>query len=692
MNASVRSFSSRAALSAALLAAALSARAASADPYLAYAYPAGGRAGTSFRIVAAGQSLKGASDVLVTGGGVRAGVLDYVGAGGPLSGVQEEYLKYRLDALSKEKSGAKAAADAAAKEPPAAVDLPDLPDLRGLESKTSAELKLLYSRYIDRNTRPKAPMNETVEIAVVLDPGAQPGTRELRVLAAGGLSNPIVFRVGSLPEYVEPDRFDPPGAAAPAPLEVPVTVNGRVMPGEVDSYGIRLRAGQEIACAASARSLLPYLADAVPGWFQAVMSIGDAEGRELAYCDDVGNDPDPAIRFKAPSDGTYTISIRDSIYRGRFDFVYRLEIAEPGSGAPRSAATRPAATRPAAQAGIISRPGEVDSYALKGKAGDVVAIETRAARDGSPLDTILRLVGPEGRVAAMNDDFEDKEAGLVTRQSDSWLLATLPAAGTYSVQVSDATGRGGPEYAYSLRMGPPAPDFSAISDRSTINIPQYGSGLFAVQVIRKDGWDGDVEVALKDPPPGLSLEGGIIPKGRDLERMTLSFSGGAPAIPIGIELEARAVVGGKAVAHAVSAADRVMQAFANYHYVPSDRLRVAFSRSRGKATQVSVPPGTVAVAPGGRAEIEASISPKPAYPLILELVEAPEGLSLAATRTTERGIVLEIQADAGAAPFAGNLIIRATGVTQAKDKTGASIEKKEELGYLPAIRVAVAAR
>lgn len=673
-------FAARAALSSALMASAIAATAASADPYLAYAYPAGGRAGTSFSIIVAGQSLKGASDVLVTGTGVRAGVLEYVGPGGPLSGVQEEYLKYRLESLAKEKAGDKAAAAAAQKAPPAEVDLPDLPDLRGLESKAPAELKLLYSRYIDRSTRPKAPMNETVEIRIRVDADAEAGTRELRVLAAGGLSNPIAFRVGSLPEYVEPDRFDPPRASA-APLEVPLVINGRAMPGEADTYRVRLRAGQEVLCAASARSLVPYLADAVPGWFQAVMSIADSGGRELAYCDDVGNDPDPSILFKAPLDGIYALTIRDSLYRGRFDFVYRVEVAEPPRGG--------AAARAAPRTGTISRPGEADSYVLKGKSGDAIVAETRAARDGSPLDTILRLVGPAGQVVAMNDDFEDKEAGLVTRQSDSRLMATLPATGSYAIQVSDATGRGGPDFAYSLRMGPPQPGFAAMTDRSTVNVPQYGSGLFSVQLVKKDGWDGEVELALKDPPPGLTLEGGLVPKGKDSARMTLSFSGGAPAIPLEIELEARAVVGGKAASVPVRAADREMQAFAYYHYVPADRLRVAFSKARGKAASIVFPSEALELRAGSRVEVEAAVSPKPGFPIALELVDPPEGIRLAGTKPTAKGLALEIAADASAPEISDNLVIRAIGVTQVVDKAGASVEKRIELGYLPALRVLV---
>ena len=101
----------RAAFAAALFAAlAGAAGAQQKDAYLAYVYPAGGQAGTTFRVTVAGQFLKGADMAIVSGNGMRASVADYVGASGPLSYVQEEALKQRIDALIKAKSAPQASA------------------------------------------------------------------------------------------------------------------------------------------------------------------------------------------------------------------------------------------------------------------------------------------------------------------------------------------------------------------------------------------------------------------------------------------------------------------------------------------------------------------------------------------------------------------------------------------------------
>ena len=47
-------------------------------------------------------------------------------------------------------------------------------------------------------------------------------------------------------------------------------------------------AGQRLVFALSARELIPYLPDAVPGWFQAVLALYDAKGNEIEFVDDGG--------------------------------------------------------------------------------------------------------------------------------------------------------------------------------------------------------------------------------------------------------------------------------------------------------------------------------------------------------------------------------------------------------------------
>jgi hypothetical protein len=105
-------------------------------------------------------------------------------------------------------------------------------------------------------------------------------------------------------------------------------VNGQIASGEVNRYRFEARKGQRLVINTMGRQLIPYIADAVPGWFQPVLVLYDAAGKEVAYDDDYRFKPDPTILYEVPKDGEYVFEIRDSIFRGREDFVYRITAGE----------------------------------------------------------------------------------------------------------------------------------------------------------------------------------------------------------------------------------------------------------------------------------------------------------------------------------------------------------------------------
>ncbi len=222
--------------------------------------------------------------------------------------------------------------------------------------KEMAEIQRKIARFMGaqliRQTHPA--IGEAVAIEVAIRADAEPGQREMRVETSRGLSNPLRFFVGRLPEFCErepemvaeppdyrrPVRFPPTvttdvtlpavvnGQIVPREPDLPYFMPDRFTPGDADRYRFHARKGQQLVIAASARELIPYLADAVPGWFQATLALYDSQGKELAYDDDYRFHPDPVLFFKVPEDGQYTIEIKDAIYRGRPDFVYRIAIGK----------------------------------------------------------------------------------------------------------------------------------------------------------------------------------------------------------------------------------------------------------------------------------------------------------------------------------------------------------------------------
>ena len=203
-----------------------------------------------------------------------------------------------------------------------------------------ARIEKRIAEYV--NTPACASIANLVFVEVTIAADAQPGEREIRLATPRGVSNPMVFHVGQLPEVCRKPmltatsgaRQGGAGAAQAAGSEVedritvPCIVNGQIASGEVNRYRFEARKGQRLVISTQARQLIPYIADAVPGWFQPVLALYDAEGKEVAYDDDYRFKPDPVILYQVPKDGEYVLAIYDAIYRGREDFVYRMTIGE----------------------------------------------------------------------------------------------------------------------------------------------------------------------------------------------------------------------------------------------------------------------------------------------------------------------------------------------------------------------------
>lgn len=239
------------------------------SPHINYVFPAGGQQGTSFEIVIGGINFQGVSDVRITGTGVTAKV-------------------NRVEELVDQNKPAEKSDTAKKKQ------------------ETKEKLYIAY-------------------VSVTVDAQAELGQRDLRLVTPHGFSNRFRFLVGQIPEIneLEPNS----DKSKPQRLQtLPVLVNGQIMPGDRDFFRFSAKAGQTFVCEVKARDLLPYIADAVPGWLQSSLTLYSADGKELEYVDDFRFKPDPVLIYKVPKDEEYVLEIKDAIYRGREDFLYRLSI------------------------------------------------------------------------------------------------------------------------------------------------------------------------------------------------------------------------------------------------------------------------------------------------------------------------------------------------------------------------------
>jgi hypothetical protein len=595
-------------------------------PYIGYVYPAGGRQESTFQVRLGGQGLDEVNGILVSGEGVQGKVVEYLRKLGPQETTLLNEQMAQLKKMPQE--------DAAAQD-------------------IISRIRRRLDEYVQRPASASISSLLIAEITVTRD--ARPGTRELRLVTARGISNPLMFCVGQFPEFsrkpMKTSNFQVLGKEELAlrkrpPEEVedrvtpPCTLNGQIASGEVNRYRFEARQGQKLVISTDARRLIPFIADAVPGWFQPVVTVYDAKGKELAFSDDYRFKPDPVLLFEVPRDGEYTISIADSLYRGREDFVYRITIGQLPfltslfpPGRPNGSGTEvqmkgwnldgaelnlPAAdsgtgvfnvtackdgifsnavpfaidalpecieeepnddaehaqhvNMPAIVNGRINRSDDGDVFEVSAKAGDTIVAEVSARKLDSPLDSLLKITDAGGKVIACNDDHPDADAGVNTHHADSYLMTRLTADGKYFVHIGDTAQSGGEEYGYRLRISAPQPDFALRVVPSSLAFRGKSGNSLSVYAIRKDGFDGEIKLNLRNAPDGFKAAGVNFPANQEMVRFGVKSELSDLTKPVELVVEGRAKLNGQEIAHDATPAEDRMQAFLWRHLVPAASL------------------------------------------------------------------------------------------------------------------------
>jgi hypothetical protein len=639
-------------------------------PRIGYLFPAGGQRNTAFEVVAGGQFLNGVTGAFVTGGGVEAQVLEHKR---PLTPNQINALREQYRELTERK--------AAGKPPWTASDEQKLADLR----------KQLAS-IVRRPANPA--IAETVRVRITLAPEAVPGERELRLRTPAGLTNPLKFVIGT-----ETENAEPHGSANKSVQDVrlPVVLNGQILPGAVDRYRFELSRGQRLCAATMARELIPYISDAVPGWFQAALTLYDPSGKEVAAASSNQFRPDPLLKYEAREGGSYQLEVRDSIFRGREDFVYRIALGPPPAAATAAKSKDKAEREPNNDAGHaqafkipfiaggqMNSAGDVDVYRFNGRAGEQIVAEVAARRIDSPMDSSLRLTDASGNEVASNDDFEDKANGLLTHHADSRIEARLPKSGAYYLHVSDTQRQAGPDIAYRLRVARPQPDFELRVTPASVNITGGMHAPVTVYALRREGFNGEIRLALKDAPEGFALSGGRIPPGVEKVRLTLTAPASFAGRVFRLQLEGQASVAGRQWRRAAIPAEDMMQAFAYWHLVPAQEWAatvIGQNRPRPSWTLPSVEP--VRIPTGGTTGLRiAAPLGRNSSEIRLALNQPPEGFSIESVSPSGNGLAVVLKTDTSLkAGLAGNLIIDAY-----FERTGDNKQvRRVPIGTLPAV-------
>ncbi len=479
------------------------------------------------------------------------------------------------------------------------------------------------------NDQSSPQLADRVKLRITIAADVPCGMYDLRLQGVSGVSNMLPFEVASYPNFVENNRASQRNPNRVTSL--PAVLCGYVTPGGVDYFNFEGEKGQTIVATVKARQMVPYIADAVPGWFQPVLKIVDSEGREVAYSDDYHHNVDPVIITTLPKNDNYTVIIHDAIYRGREDFNYRIHLGVipfvtgryPAYGTvgksvkqqlegvnlgattakikvkkagynsltfTNSIGTSDAVSFYALPKGVkhIQTPKEgavlnvesaisdsltssakVKRYTINAQMREPIIVELIGRRNGSRIDAVMRLKDCYGKVVAKKDDTEDPLQGMMTFHADPVLKYTPKRSEMLILEVEDLYQGYGKDYHYLLWRHRQMPTFNAFVAPANITVPAGGTATFRVDITGKVKRPANLIV--EGLPAGFTTSSLNI---RGSKRWNVSITAPKDAeverFPIEVKLE-YPTPDGREQANVVPV-DNMMQAFYYTHHIQASEL------------------------------------------------------------------------------------------------------------------------
>lgn len=170
-------------------------------------------------------------------------------------------------------------------------------------------------------------------------------------------------------------------------------------------------------------------------------------------------------------------------------------------------------TVPVSLSGQIETPSDIDSYVFEAKKDEKYSFEIIARRAGSELDSNLKIRNLEGGTYIDADDLFVNRINQYDSIIDGF---NIPADGKYILQVRDLHLRGGSQYPYILNVTRSQPLFTIDTDTDkTLLAPGISAPIY-VRCVRKNGFAGEIQLAIEGLPPGVTATcGRILPSGTD---------------------------------------------------------------------------------------------------------------------------------------------------------------------------------
>lgn len=427
---------------------------------------------------------------------------------------------------------------------------------------------------------------------------AEPGIVDGRVMTRLGLSSSRAFSIGTLPEITR----EKPSHTVETACELAVNsiCNATMTKRAVDHYTFHASQGQRIAvdCAAAG----------IDSKLTPVLIIADAQGRDLVVNRTGGvlEFTAPAegsymvkvhgLTFQGGPEHFYRLAIREiagdeqatrqpmtaSVSAMSWPPVGLAAAAKDMEHEPNNTHSEARkVTLPCDIAGSFFPAADVDTYEFEAKKDEVWWVEVASERLGLPTDpfVLVQRVGGTAAAETLVDVAELYDIASPLKVStngysydgppydagspDVLGKVEIKEDGVHRLQIRDLFGgtRSDRRNSYRLIVRQAAPDFSLAAwavhmtlrngDRAALSKPialrAGGSMALEVVAIRRDGFDGEIELAMEGLPPGVRASGLKIAKGKSVGTIVVTASADAKTAHGVAKILGRGLVNGETI-------------------------------------------------------------------------------------------------------------------------------------------------
>lgn len=465
------------------------------------------------------------------------------------------------------------------------------------------------------------PVPDKYVVAIAAD--CPVGIHEARVLTRLGVSSSRVFNVGTLPEanQVKPNT----SLATAMAVNVNSICNAAMTKQAVDHYLFEAQKDQRIVVDCAAKGIDSKL--------NAVLIVADEQGNDLKVerrggaidftvpetgkyvikVHDLTFNGSPEYFYRlvikelaadeavARQPSTSTVSSFSWPPSGLTDEAVVAE-TEPNNKHPQAQAI----TLPCDITGSFFPAADVDTFEFTAKKGDVWWVEVASERLGLPTDPtiVVQHVSGEAPDETLTDLVELTDIASPVKVSSNGYSYDGPPYnagsadiigkveikedGVHRLQLSDLFGgtRKDPRNIYRMIIRRAAPDFALVGwalhmnlrngDRNALSKPialRGGATMpIEVVVIRRDGFDGEIELVMENLPDGVTAAGLRIPAGKSRGIMLVTADQNAPRGLTSATFFGRATIDGESVTRPCHLAAMAWPVANAWSEIPSPRL------------------------------------------------------------------------------------------------------------------------